>query len=231
MEFTHLTKCSVLLRKHTKEIRKDVPFPGNSFYIRSKIKIMLRNLILKNRSYRRFQEMERIPESLLKDWIDLARLSSSARNAQPLKYILITEKDQCGQIFPLLSWAGYLKDWDGPVPEERPAAYIVMLLDREISGNCLCDDGIAAQSIMLGAVEAGYGGCIVASVKRAELQEMLYLDDRYEIIQVLAMGKPAETIVLEELKGGDYKYWRDGKGVHHVPKRSLDELILKIRKA
>jgi nitroreductase len=190
---------------------------------------MLKDLILKNRSYRRFHETERMTNNQLREWIDLARLSSSARNAQPLKYILITEQEQCDQIFPLLSWAGYLKDWDGPVPGERPSAYIVMLMDREITGNCLCDDGIAAQSIMLGAVEAGYGGCIVASVKRTELQKRFDLDDRYEIIQVLALGKPAETIMLEELKDGNYKYWRDEKSIHHVPKRSLDELILTIR--
>ncbi len=188
---------------------------------------MLRDLILKNRSYRRFYETERITENQLKEWIELARISSSARNAQPLKYILITDQTQCDQLFPLLSWAGFLKDWHGPVPGERPSAYIVMLMDRNITGNCLCDDGIAAQSIMLGAVESGFGGCIVASVKRTELQAMLNLDNRYEIIQVLALGKPAETVVLEEMEGGDYKYWRDEKNIHHVPKRSLNELILK----
>lgn len=188
---------------------------------------MLRDLILKNRSYRRFYETERITENQLKDWIDLARISSSARNAQPLKYILIADQEQCDRLFPLLSWAGFLTDWDGPVAGERPAAYIVMLMDRDITGNCLCDDGIAAQSIMLGAVESGYGGCIVASVKRAELQRMLNLNDCYEIIQVLALGKPAETVVLEEMKEDDYKYWRDEKKIHHVPKRSLHELILK----
>ncbi len=189
---------------------------------------MLKELILRNRSYRRFHESERISESQLREWVDLARFSSSARNAQPLKYILVTEQESCDRIFPLLSWAGFLKDWDGPAPGERPAAYIVMLMDREITLNRLCDDGIAAQSIMLGAVEAGYGGCIVASVKRPMLQKMLNLSDRYEIIQVLALGKPEETVVLEELHGDDYKYWRDEKSIHHVPKRSLDELILKI---
>lgn len=188
---------------------------------------MLKDLILKNRSYRRFYETERISENQLKEWIELARISSSARNAQPLKYILVTGQEQCGQMFPLLSWAGFLKEWNGPAQGERPSAYIVMLMDMDITGNCLCDDGIAAQSIMLGAVESGYGGCIVASVQRAALQKMFKLESRYEIIQVLALGKPAETVVIEQIKDGDYKYWRDEKGVHHVPKRSLEELILK----
>ncbi len=189
---------------------------------------MLKDIIRRNRSYRRFYEAERITEDQLKSWVDLARLSPSARNAQPLKYILVTEKALCDQVFPLLAWAGYLKNWGGPVPGERPAAYIVMLLDRQIATNCLCDDGIAAQSIMLGAAEAGYGGCIVASVNRMELRKLFSLDDHYELIQVLALGRPAETVVLEEMKEGDCKYWRDEKSIHHVPKRSLDELILRL---
>ncbi|WP_423128909.1 nitroreductase family protein [Gaoshiqia sp. Z1-71] len=188
---------------------------------------MLKDLILKNRSYRRFYERERLSAGQLEAWVDLARFSASGRNAQSLKYVLITDEEMCSQVFPLLSWAGYLKDWGGPKPEERPAAYLVMLNDKEISTNYYCDDGIAAQSILLGAVEAGYGGCIVASVKRSQLRDLLELDERFDIIQVLALGKPAETIVLDDMKEGDYKYWRDADDVHHVPKRPLSELILR----
>ncbi|MEL7589204.1 MAG: nitroreductase family protein [Prolixibacteraceae bacterium] len=189
---------------------------------------MLKDLVRRNRTYRRFDEADRIPHDVLKDCIELARLSASARNAQPLRYVLITEEALCGQVFPLLAWAGYLRDWDGPAPGERPSAYIVMLMDKRITENCLCDDGIAAQSIMLGVVEAGYGGCIMASVKRPELQQLLKLEAHYEIIQVLALGRPVEIVVLEKISRGDFKYWRDEKGVHHVPKRSLDELILNL---
>ncbi len=104
-----------------------------------------------------------------------------------------------------------------------------MVHDTLISGNYLCDDGIAAQSILLGAVEAGFGGCIIHSLNRNKLKEILHLDDQYEIIHVLALGKPKETVVLDEIKEGDVKYWRDETQVHHVPKRSLDEIILEIR--
>ena len=132
----------------------------------------------------------------------------------------------CQQVFPLLSWAGYLKNWPGPGAGERPAAYIVMLNDRNISTNYYCDDGIAAQSILLGAVEDGYGGCIIAAVQRPKLKELLQLDEHLDIIQVLALGKPKETVVLEDIQDNDHHYWRDANQVHHVPKRKLDELIL-----
>lgn len=188
---------------------------------------MLKDLILKNRSYRRFHEEERLSASQLEAWVELARFSASGRNAQSLKYILVTERDLCHQVFPLLGWAGHLQDWEGPEPGERPAAYLVMLNDRNISTNYYCDDGIAAQSILLGAVESGYGGCIIASVQRARLRELLSLDERFEIIQVLALGRPAEKVVLEDMKGDDCKYWRDADDVHHVPKRPLNELILR----
>lgn len=188
---------------------------------------MIRDLIIKNRSYRRFHQYERISVEQLKSWIDLARFSASGMNAQSLKYVLITNQEMCGKIFPLVSWAGYLRDWPGPKDGERPAAYIVMLHDKDISSNYFCDDGIAAQSILLGAVESGFGGCIMASVKRESLRKVLNLEDKYHIIQILALGKPKEKVVLDEMKNGNHKYWRDENEVHHVPKRSLGEIILK----
>jgi hypothetical protein len=130
-------------------------------------------------------------------------------------------------VFPLLGWAGYLKDWPGPAEGERPSAYIIVLGDKEIRRSFGCDHGIAAQSILLGATEKGLGGCIIGSVQKEGLREALEIPSRYEILLVIALGKPKETVVLEEIDpGGDIKYYRDEHGVHHVPKRSLDELIL-----
>lgn len=189
---------------------------------------MLKDLILRNRSYRRFYQSERISAVQLTEWIDLARCSASARNAQPLKYILSTDVFLNSEIFEHLAWAGYLTHWKGPGEGERPSAYIVMLHDTLIAGNYLCDDGIAAQSILLGATEAGFGGCIIYSVNRHKLKDLFRLSDQFEIIQVLALGKPREMVVMDELKDGDTKYWRDENQVHHVPKRSLEEIILRV---
>lgn len=187
---------------------------------------MLRDLILKNRSYRRFHQTESISEAQLREWVDLARCSASARNAQSLKYILSNETELNARIFDQLAWAGYLTQWKGPAEGERPSAYIIMLHDTFVAGNYLCDDGIAAQSILLGATEEGFGGCIVHSVNRDKLKEILNLDEQFDIIQVLALGKPKEIVVIDEMKDDNCKYWRDDKDVHHVPKRSLDEIIL-----
>ena len=189
---------------------------------------MLKNLILKNRSYRRFFQSEKITASMLREWVDLARNSASARNSQSLKYILSSDENLNAMIFDQLSWAGYLTGWDGPVEGERPSAYIVMLHDTAITANYFCDDGIATQSILLGAVEAGYGGCIIHSVNRKKLREILNLSEQFEIVQVLALGKPKEDVVLDQIREGDVKYWRDENQVHHVPKRTLEEVILKV---
>ena len=190
---------------------------------------MLKDLILQNRSYRRFYQSERITESQLRDWVDLARISASARNAQPLKYFLSTGEPENAQIFENLAWAGYLTDWPGPEEGERPSAYIVMLHDTLIPGNYLCDDGIASQSILLGATEAGFGGCIVYSVNRNKIQTLLKLPEHLVIVQVLALGKPKETVVLDTVTEGQIKYWRDENQVHHVPKRTLDEIIVQVQ--
>lgn len=187
---------------------------------------MIRELILKNRSYRRFDQSRRVERETLRELVDLARLSPSGANAQPLKYWLSQEPESNALIFQHLAWAGYLKDWPGPEEGERPAAYIVILGDTRIKTEFGVDPGIAAQSILLGAVERGLGGCILASIKRPEMANDLHIPEYFQILLVIALGVPVEQVVLERMGDeGDIKYWRDGQGVHHVPKRALDELI------
>ena len=188
---------------------------------------MIRDSIIKNRSYRRFYGEVSIKLETLRELVDLARLSSSAGNLQPLKYILSSDPQKNALIFPHLAWAGYLKDWSGPCEGERPSAYIIILGDKEITQSFSCDHGIAAQSILLGATEKGLGGCIIGSIKREELRKALNILSRYEILLVLALGKPKEKVVIETVGSTrDIKYWRDSGGLHHVPKRALDELIV-----
>lgn len=186
-----------------------------------------KNLVKKNRSYRRFDEQFVIERETLVELIELARLAASGRNAQPLKYFLSNDKVVNELIFSTLTWAGYLKEWPGPKEGERPSAYITVLLDHNISDNFLCDDGIAMQNILLGAVDKGLGGCILRAINKPRLSAILNLQDHFEIIDVVALGKPVETVVITNVGvGGDIRYYRDENGVHYVPKRSLDELIV-----
>lgn len=188
---------------------------------------MIRDLIISNRSCRRFHEDFAIERQTLEGLVELARFSASAANLQPLKYILSCEPDKNAKIFSTLAWAGYLKEWPGPAEGERPTGYIVVLGDTEINNTFGCDHGIAAQSILLGARERGLAGCMIGLVKREELRKVLDLSDRYEILIVIAVGKPKEQAVIDDVgPDGGIKYWRDSAAVHHVPKRSLKELIL-----
>lgn len=189
---------------------------------------MIKELILRNRSYRRFHQDIAISRKTLEELVDLARLCPSGANLQPLKYILSCDPRKNSLIFPHLAWAGYIKDWRGPSEGEKPSAYIVILGDTEIRKPFECDHGIAAQSILLGAVEKGLGGCMLGSIDREGLRAALKISPSYEILLVLALGKPKETVVLEEVdSSGDIKYWRDAEGRHHVPKRKLDDIIIK----
>ena len=187
---------------------------------------MLKDLILKNRSCRRFYQDEAVSTETLHELVDLARLSPSARNAQPLKYFLSNSPELNSKIFPHLSWAGYLKEWAGPIKGEQPAAYIILLNDTAISSNYFCDDGIASQSILLGAVEKELGGCIIGSLNRLQLQRELKFADNLKIIHIIAIGKPKEEIEIERVQNGNIKYWRDTQQKHHVPKRDLKDIIL-----
>jgi len=188
---------------------------------------MIEALIKSNRSFRRFFQQEVISTETLKKLVNLARVSASAANLQPLKYILANDSHKNAAVFSCLAWAGYLADWPGPPEGERPAAYIIILHDRKIAKETWCDHGIAAQSILLGARSRGLGGCMIGSIKKDQLRELLHIPDQYEILLVLALGKPKEIVVLEEVDPeGSIKYWRDDDGVHHVPKRRLEDIIL-----
>jgi len=188
---------------------------------------MLKDLVLKNRSYRRFYEDVPVTMETLRQLVDLARLSGSGSNMQPLKYVLSSDPQTNEQIFPHLAWAGYLKDWPGPSEGERPAAYIIILGDTTIRSTPGCDHGIASQSILLGATERGLGGCMIGSIQREKLSAALGIPAHLEILLVLALGKPKEIVVIDPLGAdGDIKYWRDEQQVHHVPKRSLDAIIV-----
>jgi nitroreductase len=188
---------------------------------------MIRDLILKNRSYRRFDSSVDIDENTLRELVDLARHSASGANLQGLKYCLSWTPEKNAAIFPNLRWAGYLKDWAGPEEGERPTGYIIVLGDTTISKNFGVDHGIACQSILLGAAEKGLGGCMFGSIRRDELRAALAIPEQYEILLAIALGKPVEQVVVDEVGAdGSIKYWRDEQAVHHVPKRALDDLIL-----
>jgi len=187
----------------------------------------IRELVLKNRSYRRFYEDHAIDRQTLVELVDLARHSASGNNWQPLKFFLSADLETNAIIFPQTRWAGRLPDWAGPLEGERPAAYIVILGDKSIQDTFGVDHGIAAQSILLGATERGLGGCMIGSVQRVKLHRELGLAENLHILLVVALGKPKETGVIDPVgSDGDIAYWRDEDGVHHVPKRSLDELIV-----
>lgn len=188
---------------------------------------MIKDLVHKNRSYRRFDQSFAIERQVLLELVALARLSPSASNRQPLKYLLSCDGKTNDLIFRHLAWAGYLTDWPGPAQGRQPSAYIIILNDTHISEQYECDHGIAAQSILLGAVERGLGGCIVGSIDRAPLVESLGLPEHLKILLAIALGKPAEKVVIEDIgPSGSIKYYRDPNDIHHVPKRSLDELII-----
>jgi nitroreductase len=187
---------------------------------------MLKELVCKNRSYRRFHQEAPVEIETLRELVDLARLSASGANRQPLKFILSCDPEANAAIFPHTRWAGYLQDWPGPAEGERPAAYILILGDTGIAKSFGCDHGIAAQSIMLGATELGLGGCMLGALDRDALRRTLDIPEQYDILLALALGKPKETVVLEEVEPeGGIRYYRDEAGVHHVPKRALDALI------
>ena len=189
---------------------------------------MLKDLVYTCRTYRRFYEEVRMTDAELASLVDLARMTACTQNCQSLKYKLVNDPETNAKVFACLGWAKALPDWDGPEEGERPAAYIVVTGDNTLGKNKSYDAGIAAQTIMLGAVELGYGGCMLMNVARTELAEVLGIDtERYPIHMVLALGKPKEKVVVVPMpEDGNYNYYRDEAQTHYVPKRALEDLLL-----
>lgn len=187
---------------------------------------MFKGIVAANRSYRRFDGNFAISMRTLEELVELARLCPSAANRQPLRFILCNSPVENEAVFGCLKWAAYLKDWDGPAPSERPSAYIIVVNTARDWDMAKIDLGIAAQTILLGAVEKGLGGCMLGAIDRERLRAHLGLDPDLDISLVLALGKPAEKVEIVDVpEDGSIRYWRDEAGVHYVPKRKVEDLI------
>jgi len=191
---------------------------------------MIKDLVRKNRSYRGYDESRKISEEELRDLIDTARLAGSAANLQPLKYRLVYTDEEVAKLNAITRWGKMLKDMELPHKGMYPTAYIVICVDTEITKapeNANTDIGIAAQSMLLAAVEQGLGGCMIGNYEKAQASEALALPERYVPQLIVAIGKPAETVVLTDpAEDGSVKYYRDANDVHYVPKRKLEDIIL-----
>jgi len=189
----------------------------------------IKELAYKNRTYRRYDQSARVDMSTLEELVDYARVASSARNDQALKYVLVTDEKMCEVVFNNIKWARDLPDWPGPAEGEKPTAYIIPFKDEKIQKNILWDLGLALQNITMGAVEKGLGCCHFGNVNYANLKKELGIEDETLAMQcVLAIGKPVEKVVLTDIpQSGSIKYYRDENNVHYVPKRKLQDLIAK----
>jgi nitroreductase len=174
------------------------------------------------RTIRKFLQ-KAIPKEVLLKCVDAARLSPSGVNFQPLRYVIVYNQKMLKEVFGTLSWAVYLPDYY-PSEEEMPQAYIVLLLDKN-GRTPVHDASIASMSISIVAYDEGLGSCIIASIDREKLREVLNVPEGLTIELVVALGYPAENPVIETVKNGDTRYWLDQNGVLHVPKRDLKDII------
>ena len=184
------------------------------------------DIVLKNRSYRAFDERRPVTRKELEYLISLARVTPSAVNRQPLKFFLSCDERTNARILPLTAWAGLLKDVKLPPEGRGPTAYIVICVDQRIAKNADKDVGIAAQTMLLGAADMGLGGCMIGAFDPARIHAALELEEYLFPSLIIALGKPDERVEIVDIQGGETAYYRDEKGDHFVPKRTMEELIV-----
>ena len=190
---------------------------------------MFKDLVTSARSYRKYDQAQGIEEATLRGFVDIARIANSGTNLQPFKYKIIGAQPMVDQLFAITKWGGRYKNYTGPAPGEQPAGYIVICCDNDVrkASTAEMDTGIVAEVLVLAAADAGYGSCMIGNFARDKCRELLQLKDNIEPMLVVAFGRPNDTIVLDELEaGGSTDYYRDDKGVHHVPKRKLEDILL-----
>lgn len=190
------------------------------------------DIVKNNRSYRGFDENYTFTKEQLLRYVNLTRFSASSVNAQPLKYIISYEKPQTEVILKMTKWARALPNLKLPRDGMHPTAFIIILQDKDIAPNLARyqkDIGIVAQTITLAAAEEGLGGCMIGNFEPDEVKTTLGLNDSLEPMLIIALGKPNEKIIIEEIDHTDsIKYYRDENDVHYVPKRKLQDIIVEI---
>lgn len=184
----------------------------------------------KNRSYRNYDESYTFTRKQLEELITLTRFCPSSVNMQPFKYYLSFDNNTNNIIQPLTKWARALQPMELPRKGHFPTAFIVICYDEGIGPGIdrfWKDVGIVAQTILLGAVNMGLGGCMIGNFGPDKIAEALMLPDHLKPVLIVALGKPEEKIVLLDAKeGSDINYFRDENDVHYVPKRTVNELII-----
>ena len=176
------------------------------------------------RSIRQFRQ-EPLDVNLLRKCVHSASLAPSAANKQPLRYILVTRRELCESVFPLLKWAGYIQPDGNPRKGFEPTAYLVILVHTEDqtrwSGH---DAGAAVENFLLTIWSQGIGSCWIASVDRTRLSTLIPIPEGCKIDSIVALGYPAEE-PIQESNSETIRYWKDKQNVLHVPKLPLDEIL------
>ena len=185
------------------------------------------DVITSRRTIRKFTQKP-VELSILKKMVDAGRLAPSAGNKQPLEYIITLDENIREKIFPNVRWAGYIVPEGNPKEDERPTAYIIILINKEdlLVPFYKYDVGASAENITLAALEEGIGCCWIGSFDRKKIKNILKITDEYSIDLILALGYPLESPEYYDIeKGKSIKYHKDTSGRLHVPKRKLDDII------
>lgn len=187
----------------------------------------LYELIKSRRTIRKFSQKTLCTEQLAR-YIDAARVAPSGANMQPLKYIAVTSAEMTQKIFPLVKWAGYLAPEYNPKEDERPTAYIAVCADLSIrTSGYEVDMGAAVENLILAALSDGVGACWMGAIDYEKISELLDIGDHLKLLCVVALGYPSETPEETEMADGSVKYYVGENENLHVPKRALNEVLLK----
>ena len=183
--------------------------------------------LVTRRTYRRFAQKP-VPQDVVDDIVEAVRLSSCGANRQALRLVVVQSPEMVAKVQPLVKWAAYLPPEQGmPKADETPTLYVAVLQDSSAPGDLSTDTGIALANMTLAAWDKEVGSCIMGAIDRPALTRLLALPDGVRLCYMVALGYPTHASKLVEMQGGSVKYYLDENRGYCVPKRSMDEVLLK----
>jgi nitroreductase len=137
-------------------------------------------VIKKRRSVRKF-EPKPVPEEIIRDILDCARLAPTAINIQPWLFGAVTDPELKSQVADMTDYGKFIKDC---------AVCFVVFADS--TQKYFLEDGCAAtENILLACTAHGIGSCWVAGHKKGyadSIREHLNVPEPYTLVALIAAG-------------------------------------------
>ncbi len=156
------------------------------------------SLVAARQSDRAYDKNRAVEPEKLERVLEAARLAPSACNAQPWKFVVVTDKElavKIGKATASLGMNKFAKDAPVHILIVEESANITSMLGTKIKDKYfpLIDIGIASAHIALAAEAEGLGSCILGWFDEKELKRLVGIPQSKRLLLDIVIGYPAKS--------------------------------------